>query len=84
MRDVHPSRLQPQVPADLRGLDRAPGSRLGAPVDILVRFVPSGEYAWLGRGGISWPEHIIVFSLREVLGSIVAPRGGFPSSRLPE
>jgi len=51
---------------------------------ILVRFVPSGEYAWLGRGGISWPEHVIIFSLREVLGSIAEPRGGFPSSRLPE
>jgi hypothetical protein len=50
----------------------------------LVRFRKSGEFAWWGRGGISWPEHVIVFSLREVLGSLAEHRGGFPRSKLPE
>lgn len=26
----------------------------------LVRFIPSGELAWVGPGGISWPEVRIV------------------------
>jgi hypothetical protein len=50
----------------------------------LVRFVESGEFAWEGRGGISWPEHVIVFTLREVLGSLAESRASFPSSKLPE
>lgn len=32
----------------------------------LVRFVPSGELAWVGGGGISWPEHVDIVSARAV------------------
>jgi hypothetical protein len=49
----------------------------------LVRFVESGEFAWEGPGGISWPEHVVIYSLREVFGSLAGQRGSFPSSRLP-
>ena len=51
----------------------------------LVRFVESGEFAWEGRGGISWPEHVIVFSLREAMPADLAEsRMQLPHSRLPE
>lgn len=51
----------------------------------LVRFKRSGEYAWFGRGGVSWPEHCTVFSLRAVMpADLQESRLQLPSSRLPE
>lgn len=41
----------------------------------LVRFKKSGEYAWWGRGGISWPEHVTVYTLREVMPSDLKKSG---------
>jgi hypothetical protein len=33
----------------------------------LVRFMPSGEYAWVGERGVSWPEQVVVCTFRDVL-----------------
>jgi len=52
---------------------------------ILVRFIPSGEYAWLGRGGISWPEHVVILTLREALPAELAESlARLPQSPLPQ
>lgn len=50
----------------------------------LVRFRKSGEFAWWGPGGISWPEHIVVFSLREAMpADLQESRLQLPRSKLP-
>jgi len=50
----------------------------------LVRFVPSGEYAWLGRGGATWPENAFVMCWRaSVPADLVESRLKLESSELP-
>lgn len=47
----------------------------------LVRFLPSGELAWVGPGGISWPEHVRICSYPGVRHAWV-PSIGMPSEDL--
>lgn len=51
----------------------------------LVLFVESGEFAWEGRDGFSWPGHVRIFTLREVMPAGLFERlAQLPQSKLPE
>lgn len=53
----------------------------GPRVSALVRF-KSGDYAWWGRGGITWTDFVMIFTRREVLGSLERGTGSLPQSSI--